>query len=34
MSNGLDPDQDLHSVVADLGPDCLQNLSADHTSRR
>ena len=24
VSNGLDPDQDRHSVVPDLGPNCLQ----------
>ena len=31
MSNGLDPDQDQdgHSVGPDLGPNCLQRLSAD-----
>ena len=29
MSNGLDPDQDRRSVGPDLGPDCLQRLSAD-----
>ena len=29
MSNGLDPDQDLCSVGPDLGPNCLQALSAD-----
>ena len=29
MSNGLDPDQDRHSVGPDLGPNCLQKLSAD-----
>ena len=28
MSNGLDPDQDPHSVSPDLGPNCLQWLSA------
>ena len=26
MSNGLDPDQDQHSVGPDLGPNCLQRL--------
>ena len=31
MSNGLDPDQDQHSVGPDLGPNCLQKLSADDT---
>ena len=29
MSNGLDPDQDQHSVGPDLSPNCLQRLSAD-----
>ena len=29
MSNGLDPVQDRHSVDPDLGPNCLQRLSAD-----
>ena len=29
MSNGLDPDHDLHSVGPDQGPNCLQRLSAD-----
>ena len=29
MSNGLDPDQERHSVAPDLGPNCLQRLSAD-----
>ena len=29
MSNGLDPDQDQHLVSPDLGPNCLQRLSAD-----
>ena len=28
-SNGLDPDQDRHSVGPDLVPNCLQRLSAD-----
>ena len=28
MLNGLDPDQDLHSVSPDVGPNCLQRLSA------
>ena len=28
VSNGLDPDQDLRSVGPDLGPNCLQRLSA------
>ena len=30
MSNSLDPDQDRHP---DLGPNCLQRLSADNKSR-
>ena len=34
MSNGLDPDQNQHSVSPDLGPKCLQRLSADAKSRR
>ena len=34
MSNGLDPDQDRHSVGPDLGPNCLQRLSADDKSCR
>ena len=29
MSNDLDPDQDRHSGGPDLGPNCLQRLSAD-----
>ena len=29
MSNDLDPDQDRRSVGPDLGPNCLQKLSAD-----
>ena len=28
MSNGLGPDQDQHSVGPDLGPNCMQRLSA------
>ena len=32
VSNGLDPDQDQHFVGPDLGPNCLQRLSADNTS--
>ena len=31
MSNSLDPDQ-AHFVGPDLGPDCLQRLSADDKS--
>ena len=34
VSNGLDPDQDRHSVGPDLGPNCLQRSSADDKSRR
>ena len=34
MSNGLDPDQDRHSVGPVLGPNCLQRLSADNKSHR
>ena len=33
VSNGLDPDQDRHSVGPDLGPNCLQMLLADGKSR-
>ena len=29
VSNGLDPDEDRHFVGPDLGPNCLQRLSAD-----
>ena len=32
VSNGLDPDQDQHSVEPDLEPNCLQKLSADEKS--
>ena len=32
MSNSLDPDKDYHSVSPDLGPNCLQRLSADNKS--
>ena len=32
VSNGLDPDQDRHFVSPDLGPNCLQKLSADDKS--
>ena len=28
MSNSLDPDLDRHNVGPDLGPNCLQKLSA------
>ena len=34
QSNGFDPDQDRHSVGIDLGPNCLQRLSADYKSCR
>ena len=34
MSNSLDPDQDRRSVGPDLGPNYLQKLSADNTSRQ
>ena len=34
VSNCLDPDQDRPFVGPDLGPNCLQKLSADHISRR
>ena len=33
-SNRLDPDQARHFVGPDLGPICLQRLSADDTSRQ
>ena len=33
MSNSLDPDQAQHFVGPDLGPNCLQRLSADDTGR-
>ena len=33
MSNSLDPDQARRYVGADLGPNCLQMLSTDDTSR-
>ena len=33
-SNSLDPDQARHFVGPDLGPNCLQNLLADSTSRQ
>ena len=32
-SNSLDPDQARHYVGPDLGPNCLQRLSADDTRR-
>ena len=34
VSNNLDSDQDRHSVGPDLGPNCLQRLSADDISPR
>ena len=34
MSNSLDPDQARRLVGPDLGPNCLQTLSADDTSRQ
>ena len=34
MSNSLDPDHDGHFVQSDLGPNCLQMLSADSTSKK
>ena len=34
MSNSLDPDQAQHFVGPDLGPNCLQRLSADGASRQ
>ena len=30
VSNSLDPDQARHFVGPDLGPNCLQRLSADN----
>ena len=33
VSNGCDPDQNRDSVGPDLGPNCLQRLSADDKSR-
>ena len=30
MSNRLDPNQDRHSVLPDLGPNSSQRLSADY----
>ena len=32
--NILDPDQAQHFVGPDLGPNCLQRLSADYTNRQ
>ena len=34
MSNSLDPGQARHVVGPDLGPNCLQRLLADDTSRQ
>ena len=34
MSNGLDPDQNRKNASPDLGPSCLQSISADNTSRQ
>ena len=34
VSNSLDPDQARHYVRPDLGPNCLQRLSVDDTSRQ
>ena len=34
VPNILDPDQARHFVRLDLGPNCLQRLSADDTSRQ
>ena len=34
LSNSLDPDQARHFVGPDLGPKCLQRLSADDTRRQ
>ena len=33
VSNSLEPDQARHFVGHDLGPNCLQRLSADNKSR-
>ena len=33
VANSLDPDQAQHFVEPDLGPNCLQKLSADDTRR-
>ena len=33
VANSLDPDQDRHFVGLDLGPRCLQKLSADDIVR-
>ena len=34
MSHSLDPDQARHLVRPDLGPNCLERLSADNTGRK
>ena len=34
MTNSLDPDQARQNVGPDLGPNCLQKLSSDDTSRK
>ena len=34
MSISLDPDQAQHYVGPDLGPNCLQRILADNTSRQ
>ena len=34
VSNGLDPDKDRRAVGPDLGPNCLQRLSADDKNCR
>ena len=34
VSKGLDPDQNQPSVGPDLGPNCLQRLSADDKSHK
>ena len=34
MSNSLDPDQARQFIGPDLGPNCLQKLSAEDTSRQ
>ena len=34
MSNSFDPDQARHFVGHDLGPNCLEKLSADNTNKQ
>ena len=34
VPKGLDPDRDRRSIGPDLGPNCLQRLSANNKSRR